>query len=219
MKIMSKLSFLPLLLLGFVTQAQTERVGSEPKKLPQLYFSFGQGIAFSTSDLVTSTGTDAKLNITTTYPSNNIFRAGFSISSFEDDQPATKAFKADYPNRNSSPYHTLVTPYLAFGKRKLINRFFQVHVMGGLSFSWHHGAENVFRYTILNGIAGYKENLDYEMTDRFVPGLVIQAEAMALPLRFAGLSLGGYYNFIPKISHAGLTFSLNLGRIRSKEIL
>ena len=219
MKMLGKLSFLILLLLSFSSKAQTAKVASEPKKLQQFYISLGKGIAFTTSDIVTTSGSHANLLVTATYPSNKIFRAGFSISDFEDNQPATKAFKEDYPDRSSSPHHSLVTPYIAFGKRKLLSKFFQVQALAGVSFTWHHGAEHVYRYVANSGDAGEYEVLDYQMTNRFAPGIVLQAEVMALPLRFAGFTFGGYYNLIPKISHAGLTLSLNLGKIRKKEIL
>ncbi|HSI91689.1 MAG TPA: hypothetical protein VK927_11265, partial [Adhaeribacter sp.] len=46
------------------------------------------------------------------------------------------------------------------------------------------------------------------------PGLLIQAEAMFLPGKFAGLTAGAFANLTPKLPSAGLNLSLNLGMLK-----
>jgi hypothetical protein len=218
MKMLSKLAFLPFLLLGFTAKAQTETVGSSPKKLRQLYFSMGLGGSFTNARHMETSGANSTLSLTAALPKNYLIRAGILVAGFMDNQPASQKWKADNHRINMVPMHRANTYFLAVGKSYVIEKMLQFQVMAGPGYTTYEEPINITQRTAELGFLGSYAVLDSDLKIHQKPGLLLQAEAMFLPARFAGITVGGYYHFVPKISEGGITLSLNLGRIRTKEI-
>ncbi len=208
-----------LLLLAFFNQAfAQETVALQPKKLQQLYLSFGLGGAITQARHTTGGGANSVLMLTATFRNDQLFRAGLLGFVSADDQPASRQWKADRHQINLVPNHAVASQFVAFGKRKSFSGGCQVQALVGLSYNVYSEPADVFQTYADLGFFGRYAVLDYTLKQHRKPGLLLNVEGMVLPLRFAGLTLGGYYHYIPKISNGGFTLSLNLGRIRTKEI-
>ncbi|MBK0402199.1 hypothetical protein I5M27_04340 [Adhaeribacter sp. BT258] len=219
MRILRPLALLLLSLLSFSAKSQTETVMKQERKLQQLYLSLGVGGSFINSTNMASTGANASLHLTAALPKNKLVRGGLFSSSFADTQPASQKWKEDNHRINMVPEHFIGSYFLTAGKRKQFDKFLQFQAFAGLSYTKYEEPISVHQRTADFGFFGTYQVLGYEVKTHHKPGIILQAEAMFLPLRFAGLTLGGYYHFVPKISNGGFTISLNLGRIRIKEIL
>ena len=212
MKMLSKLSILPCIFLGFAANAQTETVTSAPKMHPQLYLSVGTGPALTTNKDSHPWGGTYVLNITGACGSGSVYRLNVQHSEFfSEHDPKTGPFTYLGSNSYYSPYFTArdnTSISLAYGRQKKLNNFVQLQVLGGIGFN---KISELHYYSI-----GFDRTPSTpEVT--YLPGILLQAEAMFLPTCFAGLTLGGYYHYVPEISNGGLTLSLNLGLLRRKE--
>jgi hypothetical protein len=189
----------------------------QPKKLQQLYLGLGIGGAFTNAVNMHPLGLNTSILLTATFKNNKIVRAGLLYSTFKDTQTASEKWEEDKHLINMVPFHTLQSFYVAVGKRIVIEKSLQFNFFPGISFTNYEEPINVTQRTAEFGFVGAFQVLDYEVKIHEKPGIILQAEAMVLPFRFAGLTLGGYYHFVPKNSNCGFNLSLNLGRIRPRE--
>ena len=218
MKMLSKLSFLPFIFLGFAAEAQTETVAPKAKILQQLYLSVGTGPAVIGNEDRHPFGGNFEVNLTKSICTDYLFRVGFKrnafVGTFDPETSVLSYLDLGYNNYFIPSTH-INSGQLLVGKRKLVNQFIQLQAFGGLSFNQISKPD---RYPTW-AIETFPAIWEYRLEQAYKPGAVIQAEAMFMPTRFAGLTLGGYYHYVPEISNGGLTLSLNLGKLRSKEIL
>jgi hypothetical protein len=197
-----------LLALSSFRGIAQETVAPKPKKLQQLYFSYGRTLAFTNSRNLHSYGDGVDLKFTAGFQQNWNGRLGALLTGFRDDLSRT-------PNLQfiggEIPSHLIITPYAAIGKSTSHSKIFQLKGMIGSGFTIYQEPTILGRTQTGNMI---EVNASLETYYQF--SLLFQAEAMVVPLRFAGLTLGGYYHFVPHISNGGFSLSLNLGRVRPK---
>ncbi|KAA9338871.1 hypothetical protein [Adhaeribacter soli] len=189
--------------------AQSETVASRPKKLQQLYLSIGGGPAFTLNKEARTRGIAFTSDISLALRQQRIFRLGFQISGFTSkDAP-----KPDLILDNTGFDHSLVSPSVSIGKRKKINEKLQIQGLAGASLNLHSYLPYISEEA---AAAGTEACIPAFLVK---PGLILRAEAMALPVRFAGLTIGAFYHYVPGISNGGVTLSLNFGLIKRKELL
>ena len=213
MKILNKLSVLPLLFLGFAAQAQTETLASEPKKLQQLYMSVGTGPAVTTQKHSNPFGGAVMLNFTGAFGPSNIYRLHIQHSGFTG-WLSTEPGPFDYLtmesyNSNFSPENDNTTVSILFGRKQKVNNLIQIQGFAGLGTNFISTYE-VENREIIEGMRCGTQYSHYYVR----PGVMLQAEAMFLPSKFAGLTLGAYTNIAPKLTSAGLNLNLNLGKLK-----
>jgi len=206
MKMLSKLSILPCLFLGLAANAQSETVAPSPKMQPQLYFSLGTGPALTTNKDSHPFGGTYMLNITGACGSGSVYRLNVQHSVFyseHDTKSGPFTYLGGYNNSFTASENTSIS--LAYGWQNKLNDFVLLQAFGGLGFNQTSQFE-------------YPESDLEIMVDRpkysYAPGLLLQAEAMFLPSKFAGLTLGTYANITPKLPSAGLSLSVNLGLLK-----
>lgn len=208
MKIWSKLYVLPLVLIGFAAQAQTETVAPAPRKLEQLYISVGTGPAITLNNNSHPWGGTYLINFTAKW-GTSLLRLNLQHNEFASKIEAkTNPFSYLKSGRYDSDFfisneNTSVS--LAVGLQKKLNNLVQLQGFSGIGFN--HISEFQFY-----------DFKDTHLIDRpftfYRPGVLLQAEAMFLPSKFAGLTLGAYANMVSKMPTAGLNFSLNLGKMK-----
>ena len=215
MKNLSKLFFLHFLLLGFAAQAQaqTETVASAPKKLQQLYLSVGTGPAATTHKYSNPLGGAAMLNFTYATGPSNLFRLNIQHSGFTswlDPAPGPfDFFTFEQYNTEFFVSNTNTAITLSFGKKQRISNLLQIQGLAGLGIN----SSSTFEIEGMENIEGVRCGNPY-IRNYVNPGVLLQAEAMFLPSKFAGCTFGAYANLIPKFSTAGLNVSLNLGKLK-----
>ena len=210
---MKRISLLLGLLVAFNQAFAQETVADRPRKLKQLYLSMGIGGSFTNGNHMNSSGGNSALHITAALPKNNLLRAGIIGVAFPDTQPASEKWKKDNHRLNMVPMHHLGTYFLAVGKQYSIEKLLQFQILAGPGYTIFEEPINVHQETLDLVVAAYPV-LDCDFKVHKKPGILFQAEAMVLPTRFAGITVGSYYHFVPKISNGGLTVSLNLGLLK-----
>lgn len=194
-----------------------ETVVSEPKKLKQLYIGLGSGFGFTSAKYLNNADYVASANLTAAFHNNLVARISYLTVDFPDKLhgiPNGEELKYKGPN------HLLSTLILSIGKKKTISKNFQVQTFASLSYTNYKEPSNITILPFSNYSNGQHISgnlVVFQTAVHHKPGIILQAEAMFLPLHFAGITLGGFYHFVPEISNGGITLSLNLGRIRLKE--
>lgn len=214
MKILSKLAILPFLFLGFASEAQTETVAPTLKKLQQLYLSVGTGPAITNNENTHPFGGTYLVNFTGIIRSGTMFRLNLQNTRFihsRETEPGAFTYLGANGYHSSFQNNQVQTSIaLEVGKCKKLNNLMQFQALGGVSFN---KISNLYFLRLFSESGSDMANVEY------LPGLLLQAEAIFLPTQFAGLTLGTYYHYVPENSNGGLTLSLNIGRLRTKEIL
>ena len=185
--------------------AQTETVAKQEKKLQQLYLSAGIGPAFTLNSEARTRGISLMTNTTWALSSNRLYRFGFNITGFANEN----APKPDLILDNVGPDFTIISPNFSVGKRKALSKNLQLMgLVGGsvnlLSRSGYISPEQA--------AAGAEASCIPELYVR--PGILMQAEALTMPSRFCGFSLAMYYHLMPKISSFGVNLGVNLGLLK-----
>ena len=202
-------SSLLFLTASISAKAQTETVGFKPKNLEQLYLSVGGGPAFTLNKEARTRGIGFTSDISLAIRQQHVFRLGFQISGFTSkDAP-----KPDLLLNNTGFEHSIFSSTFSVGRRKKLNEHFQIQGLAGASLNLH----SYFPYISPEAAAAGTEACILAFLVR--PGIILRAEAMALPTRFAGLTFGTFYHFMPGISNTGITMSLNFGLLKRKELL
>ncbi len=210
---MKKIGLLLFLLVAFSQTFAQETVAPSPKKLQQLYLSLGTGTAVTKNEYSNPNGGTAILNFTGAFGPSNIFRVNIQHSGFTNRFGTTPgAFDYLQFGRYDSEFFvsnegTAIS--FTYGKRQQINKLVQVQGLAGVGTNFISTFE-IDDFGIIDGRwcgTPYIRNYIY-------PGLLLQAEAMFLPTKFSGLTVGAYANLTPKLPTAGVNLSLNLGLLK-----
>ncbi len=200
-----------LLPIGFLAQAQTKTVAPAPKKLQQLYLSTGTGPAIISDNYYRPHGGSFNISASAGFRSGLILTAGLKHADFVES--FSQAPKGIYSYLDQFSYHAtyfkaknVKSYYLSIGKRRNINELIQIQATGGISYN---------AITALPPVGpDFPRELICDLVFYNKAGALFQAGAMLIPTRFAGLTLGGYYHYIPGNSNFGINLNLNLGLLK-----
>jgi hypothetical protein len=189
----------------FSLKAQ-ETVAPNAKKLQQLYLSVGTGPAFTLNKEARTRGISFTSDISWAIGQERLYRLGLQVSGFASKNSP----KPDLILDNTGFEHSVFSPNFSIGKRKKINEKFQIQGLAGASLNLHSYLPYISAEAAAAGAEACIPTLSVK------PGIILRAEAMALPVRFAGLTFAAFYHLMPGISNGGFTASLNLGLLKGK---
>lgn len=198
---------------GLSAKAQTKTVAPKPQKLQQLYVSVGTGPAFTSDNYYRSHGGGFDYSIGAGFRSDLMLKLGIKNTGFVEN--FSQSPKGLFAYLNQFSYHTtyfeartLNSYYAIIGKRRKLCDHMQLQAFAGISYNTISGLPQVG--------PDFPRELICDLTYAKSAGAIAQAELMLLPSRFAGLTVGTFFNYVPEYSHGGLTLSLNLGKLRPK---
>ncbi|MDX5347686.1 MAG: hypothetical protein LPJ89_08630 [Hymenobacteraceae bacterium] len=196
--------FTILLFSTLTTQAQLQ------KTYTQLYIGLEAGAAFTTINNSEFVGRTAALHATIAPKKHKYFyRARFQNTVFKDNSRVYRE-----PFFGNLPEHKILNLSFSAGKPISFTTYFNVNLLGGVTLSAYKKPENIHYDPSPN----YPDLYYYyhDVKHYYRPGLLLQAEGVAMPFHRLGLSLSTYYHFVPPFSTAGATLSLLIGKIRPK---